>query len=116
MELQIFAFRVDHTNKFPFLFLPNLVLGLMPKNSKAKIKFGIDLVKDALEYLMGNCYFTFGSKVFRQVIGIPMGSDPAPFMANLFLYTRVYGRHQALRKFHSNAKKFSDCFINNSKK
>jgi len=23
---------------------------------------------------------------FRQLIGIPMGSDPAPFMANLFLY------------------------------
>ena len=27
------------------------------------------------------------------------------------LLKRVYGRHQALRKFHSNAKKFSDCFI-----
>ena len=26
------------------------------------------------------------TKVFRQVIGIPMGSDPAPFLANLFLY------------------------------
>ena len=24
--------------------------------------------------------------VLRQVVGIPMGSDPAPFMANLFLY------------------------------
>ena len=35
---------------------------------------------------MGNCFFTFGEHVFRQVIGIPMGSDPAPFMANLFLY------------------------------
>ena len=35
---------------------------------------------------MNNCFFTFGNKIFRQVIGIPMGSDPAPFMANLFLY------------------------------
>ena len=58
----------------------------VPNNSKAKIKFNVGLVKDALEYLMKNCFFTFGSKVFRQVIGIPMGSDPAPFMANLFLY------------------------------
>ena len=24
--------------------------------------------------------------VFQQVIGIPMGSDPAPFIANLFLH------------------------------
>ena len=44
------------------------------------------MVKDALQYLMDHCYFTFGSKIFRQIIGIPMGSDPAPFMANLFLY------------------------------
>ena len=58
----------------------------VPNNTKAKIKFNIDLVKDALEYLMKNCFFTFGSKVFRQIIGIPMGSDPAPYMANLFLY------------------------------
>ena len=58
----------------------------VPNNSKAKIKFDITLVKEALEYLIKNCFFTFGNKVFRQVIGIPMGSDPAPFMANLFLY------------------------------
>ena len=39
-----------------------------------------------MQYLMDNCFFTFGKEVFRQIIGIPMGSDPAPFMANLFLY------------------------------
>ena len=39
-----------------------------------------------MEYLIDNCYFTFGDKIFKQVIGIPMGSDPAPFKANLFLY------------------------------
>ena len=48
--------------------------------------FDEKLVKEALQYLMDNCYFTFGDKLFRQVIGIPMGSDPAPFMANLFLF------------------------------
>ena len=33
-----------------------------------------------------NCYFKLGNKLFRQDIGIPMGSDPAPAFANLFLY------------------------------
>ena len=42
--------------------------------------------KEAVRYLMENCFFTFGNRVYRQKIGIPMGSDPAPFMANLFLY------------------------------
>ena len=51
-----------------------------------KIVFTKDKIKKALAYLMSNCYFTVGSHVFRQIIGIPMGSDPAPFMANLFLY------------------------------
>ena len=35
-----------------------------------------------------NCGMQYvgGEYTFRQVIGIPMGSDPAPFMTNLFLY------------------------------
>ena len=56
------------------------------KTSKAGLVFNRSAVKDAIKYLMDNCYFTFGEKLFRQIVGIPMGSDPAPFMANLFLY------------------------------
>ena len=56
------------------------------KDSKSELKFNKKVIKDAMKYLMDNCYFTFGNKLFRQIIGIPMGSDPAPFMANLFLY------------------------------
>ena len=37
-------------------------------------------------FLIQNCYFTVGNLVFLQLIGIPMGIDPAPFWANLFLY------------------------------
>ena len=43
-------------------------------------------IKDAVAYLLLNCYFTIGPKIFCQIIGIPMESDPAPFFANLFLY------------------------------
>ena len=48
--------------------------------------FSKDDIKKTVDYLMLNCYFTIGNKIFRQVIGIPIGSDPAPFFANLFLY------------------------------
>ena len=52
---------------------------------KHKICFSKTSFKEAVKYLMSNCLFTVGSLLFRQVIGIPMGSDPAPFMANQFL-------------------------------
>ena len=43
-------------------------------------------IKDEVAYLLLNCYFTVGPKIFCQIIGIPMGSDLAPFFAKLFLY------------------------------
>ena len=43
-------------------------------------------MKNAVSYLLSNCYFTVGDKIFCQIIGIPMWSDPAPFFAKLFLY------------------------------
>jgi len=48
--------------------------------------FTKESIINAVSYLIGNCYFRFGDRLFRQDIGIPMGSDPAPFFANLFLY------------------------------
>ena len=36
-------------------------------------------------FLINNSYFCVGKQVFRQKIGIPMGLDPTPFLANLFL-------------------------------
>ena len=37
-------------------------------------------------FLIKNCCFTIENLVFKKDIGIPMGIDPAPFRANLFLY------------------------------
>ena len=48
--------------------------------------YSLQQIKSALQYLLNNCYFQVGSSIFRQIIGIPMGSDPAPFFANLFLF------------------------------
>ena len=45
-----------------------------------------ELLRQSVEFLISNSYFKLGSKLFRQDIGIPMGSDPAPAFANLFLF------------------------------
>lgn len=43
-----------------------------------------------INWLVDNIYVTFGDKCFRQTIGIPMGTDCAPFLANLFLFAYEY--------------------------
>ena len=43
-------------------------------------------VCEALVYLLDNTFFRFGTKLYRQIIGIPMGTNCAPLVANLFLF------------------------------
>lgn len=47
--------------------------------------YDADKGKNVISYLINNSVFLVGNTLFRQIIGIPMGSDPAPFFANLFL-------------------------------
>ena len=43
-----------------------------------------------LEYLIDNIYVSVGNRTYRQCIGIPMGTDCAPLLANLFLFYYEY--------------------------
>ena len=43
-------------------------------------------VKDTVNYIFAYYYSTVSKKIFSQIIGIRLGSDPAPFFPNLFLY------------------------------
>ena len=43
-------------------------------------------VCDALFYLLDNIYMRFGTKLYRQIVGIPMGTNCAPLVADLFLF------------------------------
>ena len=40
----------------------------------------------ALHYLLDNIFVRYGDTVYRQIIGIPMGTNCAPLIADLFLY------------------------------
>ena len=41
---------------------------------------------EALIYLLDNIYIRFGSKLYRQIVGIPMGTNCASLVADLFLF------------------------------
>ena len=46
--------------------------------------------QSTVKRLIDNIYIKVGNKVFRQQVGIPMGTDCAPFLANLFLFYYEY--------------------------
>ena len=67
-------------------------------------------IKLAIKHLIRECYFTVGDKVFIQTIGIPMGIDPAPFWANLYLYKFENRFMESLRKSDiAKSRKFHGC-------
>ena len=48
-------------------------------------------VCEALTFLLDNIYIRFGSKLYRQIVGIHMGTKCAPPVAYLILF--YYERH-----------------------
>ena len=43
-----------------------------------------------VEYLIDNIYVSVGNNIYRQCVGIPMGTDCTPLLANLFLFFYEY--------------------------
>ena len=65
----------------------------------------------AIDFLINNIYVRFGNTVFRQVIGIPMGTNSAPLLADLFLHTFEYDfMLKTMKQDMSKAVTFSNTF------
>ena len=41
---------------------------------------------EALKYILYNIYVRFGTKVYRQIVSIPMGTNSFLFISDLFLF------------------------------
>ena len=50
-------------------------------------KFSETDIINMLEFLIDNIYVIFGGLVFQQTVCIPMGTNCAPLLADLFLYS-----------------------------
>ena len=48
--------------------------------------FSCQKVYEALAFLLDKIYIRFGSKSYRQIVGIPMGTNSVPLVADLFLF------------------------------
>ena len=49
-------------------------------------KWSCQNVYDGLTFLLDNIFILFGTKLYRQVVGIAMGTYCAPLVADLFLF------------------------------
>ena len=56
-------------------------------HSEAKHKYTEDDIYRMLEFLIDNIFVECGGVIFQKVIGIPMGTNWAPLLADLFLYS-----------------------------
>ena len=48
--------------------------------TKTRRSYSLQELKSCLEFLINNIFFHVGSKIFRQVIGIGLVSDPRHFL------------------------------------
>ena len=80
-------------------------------------------LKTLVKHLITNTFFVVGNLIIRQSIGIPMGIDPAPFWANLYLYdyeskfvTNLISVDKIRARKFVNASRFIDdeCNLNDS--
>ena len=59
---------------------------LLRKTLKRDHAWSCQNVCDALTFLLDNIFIQVGTKLYRQVVGIPMGTNCAPLVADLFLF------------------------------
>ena len=90
-----------------------------PKTQHVDCKGLTNLVR----WLIDNIFVILGDRCFQQKIGIPMGTDCAPFLANLFLFTcefqwidkqRKAKRYNLLKKFMGCGRYIDDLFMINN--
>ena len=65
--------------------MKNMLFSLL-KNIKKYDLWSCQKVTDALIYLLDNIYIRFGSRLYRQIVGIQMGTNCVPLVADLFLF------------------------------
>ena len=73
--------------RYKFLVLGREVPYCVKEHSDSKNKCTEDSIINMLEFLVDNMFVIFGEKVFQQIVGIPIGTNCAPLLADIFLYS-----------------------------
>ena len=76
--------------KFKYISVYNKSANWCNKPKTNTFTFDCCSLKEAIKFILSNSYFSIGSRCFKQIIGIPIGIDCAPGLANLTLFKYEY--------------------------
>ena len=94
----LYFFYIHHLIKQRFFYKNGnrrykfLVLGynnsyFAKNHAESTRKYTKDDIIKMLDFLIDNIFVEFGGFIFQQTVGIPMGTNCAPLLADLFLYS-----------------------------
>ena len=82
------AFIFKNVNRrYTYLVLGHEETYFVKEHSDSKNKYSEDDIIKMLEFLVDNIFVVFAGKVFQQTVGIPMDTNCAPLLADIFLYS-----------------------------
>ena len=81
------AFRHSKCN---YITIYNKGFAWVKKPRESTFKFSVESLIDTIDFVLDNSYFSMGGNIFRQIVGVPIGVDPSPFIANLTLFYYEY--------------------------
>ena len=88
-------------------------------------KYTANDIRKMIEFLMDNIYVWFGGQLYWQMVGIPMGTNCAPLLADMFLYSYQNefldklikeGKRKLVRKFNLSDHYIDDLISFNNKR
>ena len=81
-----FIFK-NGNRRYKYLVLGHEETYFVKEHSDSKSKYSEDDIIKMHEFLVDNIFVVFAGKVFQQTVGIPMGTNCAPLLADIFLYS-----------------------------
>ena len=124
LKINLFILLKEPSREKAFLTLHVMTeMHFTSENPKKYHAWSCQNVCDALTFLLDNIFIRFVTKLYRQVGGIPMGSNSAPLVTDLFLfcYERDFmmslsddNQADAIDSFHTTSRYLDDILnINN---
>ena len=74
----------------PFISVYSSSAGWVKNPRKTTVHFSAEKLVETICFIIDNSYFRIGELIFKQDVGVPIGIDPGPLIANLTLWYFEY--------------------------